>query len=94
MQAATIFETIMIICFGISWPLSILRSIRSKSTKGKSLLFMLFIFAGYIAGILGKFLSHTYNLAFWFYFPNLLMVGTDILLYFRNKKLEESQTQE
>lgn len=88
MNAATIFETLMIVCFGISWPLSIIKSIRSKSTKGKSLLFMLFIFVGYICGIISKFMFHNFNLAFWFYFPNLIMVGTDIILYFRNKKLE------
>ncbi|MBQ9942668.1 MAG: hypothetical protein IJP03_06655 [Christensenellaceae bacterium] len=78
----------MIVCFGISWPLSIIRSARSRSTKGKSLFFMCFIFLGYVAGITSKLISHTYNLAFWFYFPNLIMVGTDICLYFRNRRLE------
>ncbi|MCX7615283.1 MAG: hypothetical protein N2Z65_05975 [Clostridiales bacterium] len=87
---ASIFETIMIISFGVSWPLSIMRSYRSRSTKGKSLLFMCFIFIGYLSGITSKCISGTYNLAFWFYFPNVVMVATDICLYFRNRRIEKS----
>lgn len=85
---ASILETLMIVSFGLSWPLSIMRSYRSCSTKGKSLFFMCFILFGYICGIASKTISGTYNLAYWFYFPNVIMVFTDICLYFRNKKLE------
>lgn len=87
---ANILETAMIICFGISWPLSIIRSYRSKSTKGKSLLFMCFILFGYFCGIASKIMTHTFNLAFYFYFPNVIMVSTDICLYFRNRRLEKA----
>ena len=87
---ANVLETMMIICFGISWPMSIVRSVRSRSTQGKSLLFMCFILFGYFCGVASKLISHTYNLAFWFYFPNVIMVCTDIGLYFRNKKLESA----
>ncbi len=91
---AEIFETIMILGFGVSWPLSIIRSYRSRSTKGKSLLFMCFIALGYVAGIISKILLKVYDekdftLAFYFYFPNIIMVCTDIGLYFRNKKIEK-----
>ncbi len=85
---ASILETLMIVSFGISWPLSIVRSYRSRSTKGKSLMFSCFICFGYICGIISKCLTHTYNLAFWFYFPNVIMVCTDIALYFRNRAIE------
>lgn len=88
MDWASIFETLMIVCFGLSWPLSIIRSIRSRSTKGKSILFMCFIAIGYVCGIVSKLMTHTYNLAFYFYFPNIIMVSTDIALYFRNRRLE------
>lgn len=87
---ANVLETMMIICFGISWPMSIVRSVRSRSTQGKSLLFMCFILFGYFCGVASKLISHTYNLAFWFYFPNIIMVSTDIILYFRNKALEKA----
>lgn len=91
---AEILEMLMIVSFGISWPLSIIRSYRSRSTKGKSLLFSCFIWVGYICGIISKCLSHTYNLAFWFYFPNVIMVSTDILLYFRNRAIEQRMDKE
>ena len=87
-QIATIFETLMIVSFGISWPVNVSKAYRARSTKGKSILFDYFIFAGYICGIVSKIMTHTFNLAFWFYFPNLIMVTCDIILYYRNKKLE------
>ncbi len=91
MELASIFETIMIVSFGISWPLSIVRSVRSRSTQGKSLLFMIFIEFGYVCGLIAKFMTGTFNLAFWFYWPNLIMVATDICLYFRNKSIEKKE---
>jgi len=89
-----ILEAMMIISFGISWPLSIMRSYRSRSTKGKSLLFMCFIAFGYICGIVSKTLSGTFNLAYFFYFPNVVMVSTDIALYLRNRKIEKAEESE
>ncbi|MGI6201237.1 MAG: hypothetical protein ACOYJA_10735 [Christensenellales bacterium] len=93
MDLANILETLMIISFGISWPLSIVRSVKSRSTKGKSLLFMCFIVFGYICGVVSKCLTQTFNLAFWFYFPNIIMVSADIALYFRNKGIERRAEQ-
>lgn len=89
MSVASIFETIMIISFGASWPLSIVRSYKSRSTKGKSLFFMCFILFGYACGLTAKFLNRDFGLAFIFYFPNIILVSTDIYLYFRNKKIEK-----
>lgn len=91
MDFASILETMMIVCFGLSWPLSIIRSYSSRSTKGKSLLFMCFIVFGYVCGLASKIMSHTYNLAFWFYFPNIVMVSTDICLFFRNRGIERRE---
>ncbi len=96
MDVYSIFEALMIICFGISWPISLVKSYRSRSTKGKSLLFECFILTGYICGLIGKIMKATsvpaYNivgdLAFWFMIPNIIMVAADICLYFRNKKIE------
>ncbi len=85
---AEVLETMMIIGFGVSWPLSIMRSYKSRSTKGKSIMFLFFIAFGYVCGIASKLLANNLNLAFWFYIPNIIMVSTDIGLYFRNKKIE------
>jgi hypothetical protein len=89
MNLASVLETVMILSFGISWPLSIIRSYRSRSTKGKSIMFSVFILIGYICGLASKMLSHTYNLAYYFYYPNVIMVAADIILYFRNRKIEK-----
>ena len=80
MDIATIMETLMIVSFGISWPLSIAKLARSRSTGGKSIFFSCFILFGYICGITAKVLLHVYNLAFIFYIINTVMVTIDILL--------------
>ena len=90
MDLASVFETLMIVSFGISWPVNVSKAIRSRSTKGKSIMFDYFILAGYICGLISKFMTHTFNLAFWFYFPNVIMVFTDIVVYYRNRRLEEA----
>ena len=89
MQLAEFLEAMMIISFGISWPLSIIRSYRSRSTKGKSIFFSFFILFGYLCGITAKLIEHNQNLAFYFYILNITMVTIDICLYFRNRKLEK-----
>lgn len=93
---ATICETIMVICFGISWPLSIYKSATSKSTKGKSPYFTVAIITGYVAIIIGKIVLNEFTywldiLKFVLYIVNLVMVSTDLALYFRNKKLEKAE---
>lgn len=91
-----ILEIIMIVSFGASWPMNVIKSYKARTTKGKSLAFLLLIFFGYIAGITSKFMNEAYMASFsekwyvlFFYFLNLFMVGTDLILYFRNKKLDK-----
>ncbi len=91
MSIPVLCETIMIICFGLSWPNNVLKSIRSRTAKGKSLSFLLLVELGYTAGIIGKIISHTWNLATVFYFINFAMVLTDICLYFRNARLDRER---
>lgn len=93
---ATICETIMVICFGISWPLSIYKSATSKSTKGKSPYFTMAIITGYVAIIIGKIVLGEFTywldiLKFVLYIVNLVMVSTDLALYFRNRRLEKAK---
>ena len=84
----SVFEAIMLLCFGFAWPLSIIKSIRSKSTKGKSLLFLIVIGVGYIAGIIHKLL-YSMDIVLALYILNALMVSTDTVLYFINRKREK-----
>ena len=91
-----VFEALMVICFGISWPISIIRSIRSKSTKGKSPFFLAIIMSGYVFGIIGKFLTNKIHplYVFIFYWINLCMVTTDFVIYFINRKRERGANNE
>ena len=90
-----LFEIIMIVSFGASWPLNVIKSYRSRTTKGKSLIFLCLIFFGYIAGIISKLINETYMASIaakwyvlFFYVLNWLMVGADLCLYFRNRNLD------
>ena len=93
---AELFEIIMIVSFGISWPMNVMKSYKARTTKGKSLAFLLLIFLGYIAGIISKFVNLVYMADFsrkwyvlFFYMLNLVMVGTDLCLYVRNYRLDK-----
>lgn len=87
------FEMLMIISFGIAWPTAILKSIRSKTSKGKSLLFMVVVFFGYCFGICSKFAGDIISYVLIFYIINLFMVGTDIILFFINKRRDNMRDQ-
>ena len=81
-------EAMMVVAFGVSWPMNIIKSVRTRSAKGKSLPFLLLILAGYICGIAAKLLSGSITSVFFFYVLNLLMVGADVCLYFSNRRLD------
>lgn len=93
---AELLEIAMILCFGASWPMNVMKSYKARTTKGKSLAFLCLIFIGYIAGIFSKFVNDAYMAQFaqkwyvlFFYFLNLFMVGADLILYARNKKFDK-----
>lgn len=88
---AEILEALMVISFGCSWPMNIIKSLRAKTAKGKSLMFLLLIEFGYVCGIISKLVSGNITYVFIFYVLNLLMVGTDIALYFRNLRLDKQR---
>lgn len=88
---STFFETIMLICFGCSWPISVWKSWTSRTAKGKSVFFTYAIILGYICGILGKITSGNINYVVILYIINLLMVSADVILYYRNRRLDQMQ---
>ena len=84
-----ILEIIMVVSFGISWPLNVIKSYQARSTKGKSLWFLVLIFFGYVCGIASKLTADSYKwYVLFFYVLNFIMVGVDLLLYWRNYRLE------
>lgn len=82
-----IFEITMMVCFGSSWPFSIYKSYVSRSTKGKSLSFLCIVLVGYLAGILHK-INYSFDYITILYVTNFLLVLSDIVLFFRNSRLE------
>ena len=84
---AEYLEAAMIILFGCSWPNNIIKSLKTKSTKGKSLAFLILIDTGYLCGILSKILAGNFKRwVFAIYILNFVMVSIDLILYFYNKK--------
>ena len=85
----SVFESIMLVCFGLSWPISVWKSWTSKSTKGKSIVFTAAILVGYIFGIMGKILNQNINYVLALYLINVIFVTIDFCLYFVNKRHEQ-----
>ena len=87
-------EIVMLICFGVSWPINAIKAYKARSTKGTSLLFLMLIFTGYVAGIGSKLLNPAYMASIstkWYvlavYVINLLSLIVNLLIYFRNRNL-------
>ena len=96
MQLPAILEALMMVSFGFSWPLNVIKSYKVRTTKGKSLGFLILILSGYVVGITAKFINPEYMANFdklWYvvvvYIINFIMVFTDLMLYIRNYKLDK-----
>ena len=86
-----LLEIIMVVSFGFSWPANVMKSYKARSTKGKGLVFLLLIEFGYVAGIASKFVKPDFEEWYVpiFYILNFIMVGADLILYARNRKLDK-----
>ena len=92
MENFELLEVCMMVAFGCSWPVNVVKSYRMRTTKGKSLAFLLLIFVGYLCGIASKLLSSFCKwYVLFFYILNCTMVGVDILLYVRNYRLDRQR---
>jgi len=87
----SIFEIVMLTCFGFAWPISIHKSWTSRSTGGKSPMFSYVIIIGYLSGLTHKWLNSR-DLVMVLYAINMVMVTIDLLIYYRNKRLEAAKT--
>jgi hypothetical protein len=99
---ASIMEMMMVVCFGISWPLNIIKAWRARMAKGTSLMFYFFIWIGYVFALIGKFVTIALNspqpwyetvrwYVMFFYVLNIVMVSVGIGIYFRNKLLDKEK---
>ena len=84
-----LLETAMLICFGLSWPINLVKSIKAKTAKATSLKFLLLITFGYICGIAAKLVSGNYSYVLAVYILNLLVVAANVVVYFINKRKDE-----
>jgi hypothetical protein len=89
----SILETVMLVCFGFSWPLNVMKAYKAKTAKGTSLPFVLLIITGYIAGISAKLISGQINYVLIAYILNLAIVSLNIIVYFRNVSLDKKRLQ-
>jgi uncharacterized membrane protein YbjE (DUF340 family) len=85
----SIFEIIMLVCFGAAWPFSIYKSFHTRNNSGKSLQFLIIVLVGYLSGILHKLLFN-FDIVIGLYALNFLMVFIDIMLYIRNRRISRS----
>jgi hypothetical protein len=83
----SVFEALMLIAFGVSWPFSIVRSIKARSAEGKSLLYLILLGLAYVSGILHKLIINL-DIVIVLYIINFIMVNIDIALYLRNVRID------
>lgn len=88
MEYGHLFEALMLVCFGFSWPLNVIKAYKARTAKGTSLAFIILIITGYVAGITAKFLNNQINYVLAVYFLNLAIVMTNVLVYIRNVALD------
>ena len=84
-----ILETVMLVCFGFSWPMNLIKAYKAKTAKSTSLPFILLIITGYIAGICAKLASGNLNYVLIAYLLNLAIVSLNLVVYFRNVALDK-----
>ena len=86
---SSILETIMLVCFGLSWPINLMKAYKAGTAKGTSLPFILLIITGYITGISAKLVSGQINYVLIAYIFNLVVVSLNLCVYFRNSALDK-----
>ncbi len=86
---SSVFETIMLVCFGLSWPINVIKAYRAGTASATSLPFILLIFTGYVAGISAKIISQQIGYVLIVYMLNLAIVFLNIVVYFRNTLLDK-----
>ena len=91
MNVANLLESGMLICFGFSWPINVVKAYKARTAKSTSLAFIFLIITGYIAGICAKMVNHQYNYVLAVYLLNLVIVFTNVIVYFRNKALDNKR---
>lgn len=88
MNLAHLLEAGMLVCFGFSWPLNVVKAYKARTAKGTSLAFIVLIITGYLAGISAKIINNQFNYVLAVYFLNLAIVSANVFVYIRNKHMD------
>ena len=83
-------EAIMLVCFGLSWPMNLIKNIKAKTAKTMSLKFILLIIFGYVAGITAKIINHQINYVLIVYLLNIAVVSLNLVVYFINRRRDKT----
>lgn len=83
-----VLEALMVILFGVSWPINIIKIYKARTSKNYSVVFYYLIDIGYIFGITSKLLAGKVTYVLFFYIINFIMVTLSIIIYYRNLKLD------
>jgi len=91
-KSMSIFEALMLFCFGASWPFALRKTFKTKSVKGKSKRFLSLILIGYICGIIHK-IFYNMDIVIWLYFINFVMISADLILtlIYQNRIVENNE---
>ena len=87
-RMAAVLEAVMLVCFGLSWPINAMKAWKARTAVGTSWAFLALITFGYIAGIAAKFAGNMVNWVLAVYFINLAALGANWAIYARNKTLD------
>ncbi|MBQ8642568.1 MAG: hypothetical protein IJ480_10165 [Clostridia bacterium] len=85
---SSVLETVMLICFGLSWPVNVWKNIKARTAKNMSLPFILLISLGYVAGICAKIYAGSINFVLAVYVLNLVMVSANLVVYWINRQYD------
>ena len=91
MELSHVFECLMLVCFGFSWPLNVIKAYKAGTARGTSIAFVILIITGYVAGITAKMINHQFNYVLAVYFINLAIVFGNVLVYIRNRSLDNKK---
>jgi len=87
-----LLEAIMLICFGLSWPMALVKNIKAKSAEGMSLSFLLLIITGYVAGTAAKIIAGNITYVLIVYIVNLVIVTMNLMVFFYNRSLDKKNS--
>lgn len=88
---AAVLEAVMLVCFGLSWPINAVKAWKSATAVGTSWMFLGLITFGYLAGIAAKFVGGNINWVLAVYFLNVAALAANWIIYARNKGLDKKR---